>query len=397
MTRHHSLVVGIKGMRFEEVEEHRRGGRQRTAAVKDEVEVAREVKALDGDRSQLRAELPSDGQLREESNPEAPAHGILDGRVAAELEGDTKGRERGAGPRNALLRGPPRTRSRLADDEHLAFQGCERDGFSYDQGMPRMDDQHEAIRPDRAIFEVGILNFLSDEPKCRPALLDILQHQTAVAHRRSDMHSGMFRVKGREQGREAAFSRHRAGCNRQVSRDGRMKAADVSASLLVQVEDLTSVLVEPLTGLSEGDPAGPTVEQRDAKLLFEAGDSLAHRRLSDAELRCSGREAPLLRSPRERREVWKLGETRGEQGFDHRWTIKADQTRVLQPLIGSKMFPSAALIECGFDAGPLLPVRRVLVRPAGRAWLGSSGERTVIGGLPARSQRWGVKEPVRER
>ena len=47
----------------------------------------------------------------------------------------------------------------------------------------------------------------------------------------------------------------------------------------MQVEDFPSELIEPLTGFGESDPSGPTVEQRDAKLFFEDGDSLADGRL----------------------------------------------------------------------------------------------------------------------
>ena len=79
-----------------------------------------------------------------------------------------------------------------------------------------------------------------------------------------------------------------------------MKAAEVSSSLFVQVEDLASVLIEPLTGFGEGNPPGPTVEQRDPKLSFEDGGPLADGRLSDAQGGGSGGEAPFLRSPHER-------------------------------------------------------------------------------------------------
>ena len=216
------------------------------------------------------------------------------------------------------LQGTPRARPRLTDDEPLAFEGLSETVFRPTDGCFEWTIKHEAIRPDGAIFEVGILGFLSDEPERRPAFLDFLQDQTAVADGRPDMHVGMFRVKSRQQGREEVLSRHRARGNRQVSRDGWMKAAQVLSSLLVQVEDLASELIEPLAGFGEGDPSGPTVEQRDAKFFFEDGDPLAHSRLSDAELRCSGRKAPVLRSPHERREVRKLRETGGEQGFDHR-------------------------------------------------------------------------------
>src|SRR5208337_4612416 len=103
-----------------------------------------------------------------------------------------------------------------------------------------------------------------------------------------------------QQGGEEAFSGNRACRNGQVARDGRMKAAEVSSSLFVQVEDLASVLIEPLTGFGEGNPPGPTVEQRDPKLSFEDGGPLADGRLSDAQGGGSGGEAPFLRSPHER-------------------------------------------------------------------------------------------------
>ena len=79
-----------------------------------------------------------------------------------------------------------------------------------------------------------------------------------------------------------------------------MESAEVPSSLFVQVKDFASILVELLTRFGEGNPSGPTVEQRDAKLFFEDGDSLTDGCLSNAQGGSSGREAPLLRSPHER-------------------------------------------------------------------------------------------------
>jgi hypothetical protein len=79
-----------------------------------------------------------------------------------------------------------------------------------------------------------------------------------------------------------------------------MKAAEVPSSVLVQVEDLARVLIEPLTRFGQGNLSGPTVEERDPKFSFEDGDSLTDGRLSDAQVGGSGRETPLLRSPHKR-------------------------------------------------------------------------------------------------
>ena len=49
--------------------------------------------------------------------------------------------------------------------------------------------------------------------------------------------SGIRRVESRQQGREEALAGDRACRNRQVARDGRMKAAEVSSSLFVEIED----------------------------------------------------------------------------------------------------------------------------------------------------------------
>src|SRR4051812_27683608 len=113
-----SSSVGLDGTGLEEVEEHARGGRERTAAGKHQGEMPREVEALDCDHLQfLGVEFFPDGQLREESDPEAPPHGILDGRVAAELERDIQDSERGAGLLEAPLQDTARARPRFTDDE----------------------------------------------------------------------------------------------------------------------------------------------------------------------------------------------------------------------------------------------------------------------------------------
>src|SRR5262245_45985923 len=46
----------------------------------------------------------------------------------------------------------------------------------------------------------------------------------------------------------------------------------------MQVEDSPGILVESPTRFGEGDPPGPSVEERDSKLFFEDGNSLAHGR-----------------------------------------------------------------------------------------------------------------------
>ena len=122
---------------------------------------------------------------------------------------------------------------------------------------------------------------------------------------------GYFSWKAGQQGREEAFAGDRTGRNRQIARDGRPEAADVRPGLPVQVEDLPGILIEPLTRFGEGDSSGPAIEQRDAKLSFEHGDSLADGRLGDRPSRRRGGEAPTLRDRCERREVRKLDKASG--------------------------------------------------------------------------------------
>ena len=55
----------------------------------DEVETPGEAEAPDSDGPQLfGVQFPFDGEPREERDPEAAFHGILDGRVAPEFERD---------------------------------------------------------------------------------------------------------------------------------------------------------------------------------------------------------------------------------------------------------------------------------------------------------------------
>ena len=118
-------------------------------------------------------------------------------------------------------------------------------------------------------------------PSDCPALLDVPDDRAAIADRGPHMDLGMLRVERGQQGREEAFPGDRACRDRQVAGHRRMKAAEVPSSLFVEIEDLASELIEPLTGFGEGDPPGPTVEQRDPQLSFEGGDPLADGRLSD--------------------------------------------------------------------------------------------------------------------
>src|SRR5262245_38901863 len=75
------------GVRFDEVQEDAGRRRERPTPVIDEVEMPREAEAPDGDGPQLLGiQFALDGQPREERDPEAALDGILDGRVAAELE-----------------------------------------------------------------------------------------------------------------------------------------------------------------------------------------------------------------------------------------------------------------------------------------------------------------------
>src|SRR5947209_1636698 len=112
----------------------------------DEVEIPREAEAPDSDRPQLLGvQFSFDGEPREERDPEAAFDGILDGRVAAEFEGDIQMGERGAGSLKTLFQGTARARTRLADDERFADQGVEREGSTSRPGMPRGDDEHEGI------------------------------------------------------------------------------------------------------------------------------------------------------------------------------------------------------------------------------------------------------------
>jgi hypothetical protein len=71
----------------------------------------------------------------------------------------------------------------------------------------------------------------------------------------------MLRVEGRQESGEEAFSGDGACRNGQVARDGRTKAAEISSSLFVEVEDLASAFIEPLTRFGEGNSSDPTVEQ----------------------------------------------------------------------------------------------------------------------------------------
>ena len=66
------------------------------------------------------------------------------------------------------------------------------------------------------------------------------------------------------------------------------------------------------------DSPGPTVEQRDAKLFFQGGDSLTHGRLGDAQVGRGGREAPQLGRLDERAEMREFVRAQ----FDHDDTEK---------------------------------------------------------------------------
>ena len=91
------------------------------------------------------------------------------------------------------------------------------------------------------------------------------------------------------------------------------------------------ILVESPTRFGEGDPPGPSVEERDSKLFFEDGNSLAHGRLSQAEAARRGGEAPLLRRSNERGEVRQLRKAGGGEGFGHHRDTEAKWTRARFP------------------------------------------------------------------
>ena len=150
--------------------------------------------------------------------------------------------------------------------------------------MPRCNDKHEGIAADRAKFKARFLDFLPDQAERRSALFDILHDRSAIAHRGPDVDAGICFMESRQQGREEAFAGDGTGSNRQIARNGRPEPADVYPGQPVQVEDLPRIAIEPLPGIAEGNPPGPAIEQRDAKLFFEHRDSLAHGRLCDAQV-----------------------------------------------------------------------------------------------------------------
>src|SRR5262249_41567005 len=276
--------IPADGMGFEEVDEDARHRREWSAPVRDEVELPGEVKSPDGKRPQLPGrKLSLDAEPGEERDPEAAFHGILEACDAAEFEGNAQAVERSSRPLEALLQGTAGARARFADDERLAGQGVERDGATGCPGVPRGDDEHQGIAADWPRFEAPPFGLLPHEPQRGLALLDLGQHRAAIAHRGPDMDPGMLRVEGSQQGGEEAFAGDRAGGNREVARDDRMEARDVLPGLPVQVEDPPGILVESPARFGEGDPPGPSVEERDSKLFFEDGNSLAHGRLSQAQ------------------------------------------------------------------------------------------------------------------
>ena len=220
----------------------------------DEEELPREAETPDGDRSQfLRAEFPFHAEPGEERDAEPASHGVPDGRIAPEFERDVQVGERPTCPLEALLQRRAGARTRLANDERFLGQGVERDGSTSRPRMTRGDQEHQRMPADRASLEGRSVGPLPDEPKRCPPLLDILDDRAAVADGGSHMDLRMLGTERRQQGREEAFSGDRAGRNRQVAGHRGMKAAEVSSSLFVQVEDLASELVEPLTGFGEGN------------------------------------------------------------------------------------------------------------------------------------------------
>ena len=99
--------------------------------------------------------------------------------------------------------------------------------------------------------------------------------------------------------------------------------------MLVQVKNLPGEVVEPLAGFRESDFSCPAVEERNPHFFFEDGDSLADGGLSDAECAGGGGEASLLRGPRKRCQVRKLGGNGGGWGFDHWRAFLAGHAREL--------------------------------------------------------------------
>src|SRR3954470_9615958 len=139
------------------------------------------------------------------------------------------------------------------DYERFPRQGVERDASASRPGMPRGDEEHERIPANRASLEGRFLGLLPDESNRYSAFLDILDDRAAIADRGPHMDLGIRRVESGQQGREEALTGDRACRNRQVARDGRMKAAEVTSSLFVEIEDLASELIEPLTGFGESN------------------------------------------------------------------------------------------------------------------------------------------------
>src|SRR3954453_13283666 len=82
-----SPPIGLQGIGFEEVEERRRRRREWPTPVIDRVEEPREHQAPHLDRDQLaRGEFPLDRRAGDERRPEPAFHGILNGRVAPQLQ-----------------------------------------------------------------------------------------------------------------------------------------------------------------------------------------------------------------------------------------------------------------------------------------------------------------------
>src|SRR5262249_26011969 len=137
----HPLTALAHGMRGDEVQEDPGRRCERPAPVVDEIEIPLEAETLDGAGPQLLGpEFSLDGQPREERDPEAAFHRVLDGRIAAELERHVQAGQRRTGPLEAPLQDTAGAGTRLADDERLAGQGVERDAPTTRPRMPRGDD-----------------------------------------------------------------------------------------------------------------------------------------------------------------------------------------------------------------------------------------------------------------
>ena len=219
--------ITLELLGFKEVKERGGGGVQRTATVKDDVKLPREVQAPHLERSQfLGFEFAAYGEVGQKSDAVTPPHGIFDGRVAAEFKGDIESRERGSGPLKARLQDIARARPWFADDELFAAQGFERQGSLARRAMPDGNDQDQSIGPDGPIDEAWVVGLLPNHPDRRSTLLDVLQDRATIAHRRADMDLGKLDLERREQRREEVLTGHRACRERQIPRDKRAEPAE---------------------------------------------------------------------------------------------------------------------------------------------------------------------------